>query len=97
MKLKVQIWDQVDGSWDEAVIQLPADCRDPKLISMAVDANALGFSVEELTRIVETEGDEECDVTEVVAHAETENTLVIESRGNRGRRSVVVVNYLDQD
>lgn len=75
--LTVETWDEIAMVWGTAELDLPADCRDPEAINLA-----LGRKMAE---------NEEGDGWLVTSHATTESLLLIESRSDRNHRSVILV------
>ena len=87
--LKISVWDEIGAEWAVRELDLPPDCRDPKAINRALEV--ANFDVGEPL------GDDDEPGWEVHGQSQTNATMTIEARSDRGHLCIIVVNYEDQE
>lgn len=81
--LRISNWDSIAMAWSDRDLDLPADCRDPEAINLA-----LGQAVAESP---------EGDGWEYRSHSQTGPILTIETRSDRNHLSIIIVNDEEQE
>lgn len=83
--LRVHVWDDVGGEWNRSELDLPHVCRDPQVISNAID------------RANGERADEDDPAWRVTDSVRCGPLLVAVSRSERGAWSILLVNENEQD